>query len=1700
MTAEGVRATRTGDRYHYFWASRRALKLLDINADLEVVSIEGARDGETPPGEEIIDVGEYYGGATIDDCLRMRCIQLKHSTVRVDVPITSSELENTIAKFAGIYRDAATFGQHKKLEFSVVTNRRLNSNVRRSLADLAEPGGQDAHPVEAGLLRRYMGFGTDLSSELDFCARLVVDDGAPDINDVEHMLREELNQYIPGGGTGAETAELMEKVARLATSQSATRTLDRSMVLLTLRVYEDDLFPARPRIEALANPIRTADVDVVLARLRSFSSNKTLLTAVGGVGKSILTTLLRRDLDAVPDSLTIVFDCFAGGDYRRVTSKRHLHKIALTQIVNEISSRGLCSPLIPSAVADDRDYVRTFMRKLNEAADQLRAKNPEALLTVIVDAADNAIIAANEFGERAFITDLFRETWPTNARLVALSRPERADSLELPSDVASLNLIGFRPQETLAHLRSRFAEATEEQATHLHQLSGQNPRVQAMAMELAGTADETIAALEVASTRHGEPLDALLAAQVDAILEQGQMPEGALRGLCQALATLHPAIPLFVLGELAGLAVDAIRSFAAALGRGLHIDDESLQFRDEPTETWFRTTYRLSDQERRLFAQTATGLAERSPYMAKELPQVYFEAGMLDELMQLALSESSLPGDASDLQRKEISRSRVRYALAAALRSTRNTDAALLAVKAGEMSAGHARRMQMYRKNVDLTAAFLAPAVVESLCSGRELATDWPGSNLHVEAALLSYLQSSSETARSRYHSAVNNMRAILQLRQRDQRKLNADIDAHAVADLATAALNLEGPAAATAFVERWRPSEFVREVGGKLFARMGDAGRDTEISEAILAAKKKYVRLAAAEISFEYGIQLSPNASAVLVRMLRARQKPFKPHGRGYHPETDVRGVVWALLHGLKHRQLDHGEALRILDVHLPRHLPDRVGESWHGLPVTSTLLGYALRSRLAGTALSVESIASKSMVDTLAKPQVSGSGDARSFQANIPGLLPWATLLVDLILDGAIDDSSARLQELAAAAFTKVPSYQTPFVFINGAADLATRALVITQDAPSIDRLTQWIQDTGEALQRSRLAVIRNASRSNELASLAVATATVGFKLAQADRTDSENRVEELIALARAVLATSSAEARALFNAADDEAELVGDDLYTRWSGLTRTARSLAAGQQPQRAYRLFQIGEAIDRVTEWGAHELAGPLHHLDPSAYYTAVSRTRDRRTLDNSVLLTPIFKSAPELEGFSRLSLLALGPRADWREVVTSLQAEPKATATAILNAFTSVDRRAEDLPEEDSGASRWGLDGPEDRRSPSSEFAGADFTLEETWNLALGATHWYSDERRDLVAFACQQQSAHLADVIRALAHAVQATDRDLVSAARFATSATPSLGVSRALTELARSYAGRYAREICARGYGREELNDIATAGQLSVHDLLAIASLEMGRSAHQLNYGEYFNVASNIAELLPESGKEEVFDALTALFDDLAPPDTSSDGAFSALAPPPPDQDAGLAGLLWTALGDISVQLRWQAAHAVLLLVQLGDTTVLRQLAKFADGTHATDAYRDLRFPVYDLHSRMWLLLAIERASSEPNATNLTPFLPWLESIAHGPPHVVNQFLAMNSLRTLSNNGAIELSAAGTEALNLRLNPTTLELDWNARRSRPDPLASRADAIEPDTSYPFFFDFQQYWCRELADIFGSTEESVAKICEQDRRRPHRT
>ncbi|PYI37917.1 hypothetical protein CVS30_12670 [Arthrobacter psychrolactophilus] len=1679
-----VRTTRSGDRFHYLWASLRALRLLDSTSDLIKISVEGPAEGLDVPSDEVIDVAEYFGESSDSLPSRVHYHQLKHSSVRIEEGITASELSKTLAKFAVIYRDALAEGKTEEVQFSFVTNRRLNSKVRQTLDDL-RLGRMPSHKPEWQYLRAALGFGADSASEQQFCEQFTVDEGTVGVADVERFLADELKDYLPGGGTGSELADLLNQVSLMATYEAKSNTLTRHDLLVTLRTTENQLFPAMPVFEDLEHVIRTSDVDKVASALRAGTETKLLLTAHGGVGKSIFTGMLREEL--ADTSLTLIFDSFAGGDYRQIGQRRHQHKVALTQLANELASKGLSTALIPSQIADEGDYVRSFENKVRKACERLAVAQPGGIISIVIDAADNAVMAAAKFGERAFVADLFEIEWPSNFRLIALCRPERKELLELPGGVTEIELSGFDQLQTLAHLRTRFPAATKSQGAQLHVLSTGNPRVQAMAIEGAKSAGDAIAAIQIATNRPGETLDALLAEQVQKVASQGHLLPDELKRLCQALATMHPTIPLGDLAKITDLSEDAIRSFAVALGRGLHFNNNSLQFRDEPTETWFTNNHSLSPVEMRDFVTRVIPCANESAYVATVLPQLLFEARMLDELVELALSDEGLPTGIQDLQAQEISRARARFALGAALRSKRNSDAALLAVKAGMLSSGHARRMKMFRANPDIAARFLAWDVVDSLCSGRELTAGWPGSNLHVEALMLSILHERHDLGRARFTASYNTISAILRMDRDAQRDLHAEITPVVIADLAFAITNIEGPIAGIHFLARWRPNDFVREVSGSLASRLADAGRTDELSELmVLAASHKYIQIGICETMFDYGIVPSHAATTALSEMLKARKKPFT-HKRGPHIyDKDLRGVTWALMHAARNSAVTHTEALRILDIHL-MPLGNHAGEHWSGLLPTSCLIGHALKARLSEKTLGLEDVVAEEFFERLSKTKATSDRDTLSFNQNIPQLLPWATCLVGAVMDGPTESLSQTLAALATKDFTGKPHYEIPFVRINGVADFASRILSVVPDPTIIAQFESWHELMGESLTRSQLTTIRCAARSPALAGFAIAAVNRALTVSQKDRSNADMRVDELVELARAILATSEVEARAIFNIADSEAKLVGDDLSARWYALTNTAHRLGTGEEPERAYRLLQIGETLDTDEGSDVSQLANPLFSMHPPSYYAAASRQRDRRSLSFTRLLGPIMSSASRPDGpIGALAVEAFGAPTRWRTVVDRLSPQDAARLNHVYSESTTYLRRTSDVPREefDLGTSRnWqGSKKPK----PSKIVNRFVFTTMEGWDGAFAKARWYSDVRRKVIRRALSKVPAKLAESIRAFADSTNAREEDFVVTATFASEQTPSAGLNESVAYLADVFANRFASNIATRWYDRTELTKFAHAAGISTDTILEAGFVKLGEKAHTLKHTEYFSLASHIARTLEVSEAGHVFDALAALFDDLAPPATASDGPYTSIPHPPADLATCLAGLIWAALGDMSNARRWQAAHSVLLLVQMGDHNTLTKLAKFADRTNNSAPFHDSRFPRYELHSKMWLLFALDRAASEPNASLLEPFVPWILNVIDGPPHAVNQVLAQQTLQALSANGSIEPAHGWAGHLSRRLQAEWEELDWKGQSARNDPFTNAADAELGNGGHAFFFDFRSYWARDLGQVFGTTEEAV--------------
>src|SRR3972149_3518293 len=98
MDNELIRNSRRGDVFHYRWATRRCLRLIDPKSSLKCVVIEGSKES-TLVGEYVIDVAEYME-SDYSDKEKVTYFQLKHSTKRVSQHFNLSDFKDTIEGFA----------------------------------------------------------------------------------------------------------------------------------------------------------------------------------------------------------------------------------------------------------------------------------------------------------------------------------------------------------------------------------------------------------------------------------------------------------------------------------------------------------------------------------------------------------------------------------------------------------------------------------------------------------------------------------------------------------------------------------------------------------------------------------------------------------------------------------------------------------------------------------------------------------------------------------------------------------------------------------------------------------------------------------------------------------------------------------------------------------------------------------------------------------------------------------------------------------------------------------------------------------------------------------------------------------------------------------------------------------------------------------------------------------------------------------------------------------------------------------------------------------------------------------------------------------------------------------------------------------------------------------------------------------------
>lgn len=1694
MTTDLLRPSRDGDQFHYVWAARQALRLLEPGTRLDSIYVEGVSSGDGATGKalEVVDLAEYWGSSDLATADRVVYRQLKHSTTQIGDEWTASFLKGTLAgfakRFADILRKQPDFAD--RVFFEVVSNRPASPGVHAAISELATeraPSSVSRNAIR--YIRQQIGGVLTAPQIAQLCRQLRIDDTAPSLLRLRPLFEQDVSALLPGAPADS-ALRLKEMIGSRATSQYADNPrVDKVVVLAAIGTSEEALLPAPNLVQAPETVVPTAHLATVTEQLKLPEASPILVHAPGGVGKSVLANNIGASMPA--GSVTVVYDCFGNGTYRSPSSLRHEPKRALVQIVNELAAQGLCDPLIPSDTAEPDDYFRVFKKRLNNAAQIVATRSPDALLVLVIDAADNAVLVAAENGTRAFAPGLLRESMPANARLLMLCRTERRQLLNPPPGHRDVALSGFTQAESAVLLRASFPRADDRDTAEFHARTGGNPRVQVTALASAASLPEVLNHLGPAGgadrDRFGELMDNLMDQVKDRHHQSTEIGQ-----ICIGLAALRPMVPIRVLAQLAQVDVALVESFVADLGHPLLIDGGAVQFRDEPTESWFRERFRPVGEGLDALLAKLKPIAAADPYAAASIPALLWEARRVDDLIKLALSNDDLPfSDENDephnLQRTEIDQERAQFALKAALRESREFEAARLAIKVGALAAGRTRRLEIFREHTDLAAAFLDPHIVEQLVADRSMTGTWPNSNLPIEGALLSGADGRLHQARSRLRSAQTWMRAWT--RDAQQRGENSGVSHTDIAQVAWGLLKTDGTKACAEFLNRWNPKTVAFDAGIIVVRRLIDADRISDLNGLASADGQPFLAFAVAQGCAEAGQQIDASAVGEVIDALTAATGRLELSDRTTHDYTGggisdngVAAVTWAVASGLRHGLLGGAAAAELIGRYLPEDLGHRDGGQHFEQGTLGLLAGFALQSRARGQAFDSDAVAGPRVREAKDKPSYLSTREAHDYNANVTPLTGWLELWID-VLTGSRNHAVERYGQLETV-FTKSFSYEPPRFFLNSVCRIAAHALTAITDEGAHHRYLAFCTSNASSLTDATLTrAVRICAAHPHLHELANELAMAVRNSIDDMRTDAGTMINSLIMLSRATYRLADFEARAHFEQAVAVADRLGDDAHQRWTMVVQLTDAASATNygQPERAYRLAQVAENLEPYLGDGIY-LADALQSVGKLCTPAAIamgSRWRDRRVITVNDLGralasgdNPLLQTAP----IAATALLPLSDHRDSLDVITNAMRHHPERASLFIKVLGERERAVRHWPESlrklDEVAAETHTSLAETSFAPDTRTALKDTT-------SVHSRRWYGDDAvdrhennaipsYDLMSPAgwseALEQQARYTRIggVYAQAANVPATRKiGMVNAFsqcphisawdvdRLIATISPfdhlSAGLRAEIRKLAKTAISRFCRDLVLRTWDRINFDDLAAATREQSPDYIGQALRAVGATAPRFTADEAFALASRLSTRITPQQASRLLDEGLHLFDEVADAD-AGDGRFEGLPPVPESVPHAVAGMLWATLADTDDANRWRAAHSVRLLLALDCRDITGLLLDFSLGRRSTEPFIDARLPFYGRHARQWLLLALARAAQDTEAqAAAASFEPLLRHVLlDADPHIVMQHSARVATLALKQRSLISLNEIESKAVLAIGTPTavTLVAGWATNR----------------------------------------------------------
>lgn len=1714
-----VRSSRDGDVFHYYWAARRCLQLIPFNSKLNSISIEGSStlesnvDSSIKEGDEVIDVAEYYDGSSFEIASKVVYIQLKHSTREPNKDFTASGIWHTVESFSKRFEEyLQKYNEDeclKKLKFKFVTNRPISEKILQTVID-AKNQTSPSYPKEFSKLENMTGFKGERLTK--FCEILEIKGKQPNFIQQKQLLLNSFSNELPGLQE-ASPILLKNLVHEKALSISEENNIiQRNDVLRVLNTNTEKLLPAPSKISLPVNVFERDQTLEIIKKIESIDSGMIIIEADGGVGKTILSMQL---YEKISKSHNVLFDCFANGEYRSTSKHRHTCQTAIVQIINELAIKGLCDLIIPSVNATSTDYLKLFIQRLHQSINSIRNQNKKSGINIIIDAADNAQMASEDFnGTDSFAKLLLKEPIPEGVKIIYTSRDYRVSKLDPPPNYTQLKLRPFSENETKIHLCQYYEKLNKTDIEEFHKITSANPRIQSRMLSLEDPFQKMMIRIGSRPLSIEDTLQKLFQQSLKKVIyESGKIESGSLESICKALSVLRPRIPIDVLSKITRVTTSAIKSFATDVGSPLMVIDNTLQFYDEPAETWFRENYYPEINELKEYINVLKPYAKQSAYISGLLPSLMLKANEYDQLISIALESEHLPD--TEIEKREIEYQRFQFAFKASLRLKKYKNAAMLCYKASNVMLGKERQLYLFSENTDLVSEFFGDNEILDFFSNNEFEDNWFGSRFVFESAILSGKKGLKSDAQSKYRVAKDFLSGFLRNRNKNNR--DESIKDYEIAEIIYTVLNLYGTKYAAISLRKWIPRKISFSIGNIISEKLISHNRIEELIELSLHAGNDIgLVLAVNNHLSSIGKLLPKECINRVFKIVSSTLVNFKGMFSSDYKSTVLKTIISLIQSVILHSIEDIPKCIDLLKRYIPKRYSGlTTSHSESRIPL---LQAYALLKVLKNNLKEISTFNIEEFLNEEVKKDSHKYRQIKNYTKQLsPICQQWTNSLIN-------KNKYSKSSEWFSTLLIKVNKLRNGYPRTNQDSEIVgLLQKIMALQTENIADLTQlffsWYNDSNVYCSTPKIIeYIYLFSQDENLHELAIKFLKIAYKLTVSERDDAQYTAEYILKLARAILPVSKEESKYYFNEAIKFTENIGAENYTRWSSILSFAEKAALEDKnhDEITYKLARCGELVrsyvyrDKHFQWT--DTTKTMTKLSPHSALTILSRWRDRKfgigrnllvdvvetiisenKIDNKLLLP--FIAYKYNWNFAQLYDLALESNhtTSSKQKFSDCLVEYYKLAIKSSDIWDSIHESSirhsvniENLDEIKRHAKKKSIEGDpssnEITKVCADTFLGLDFC--ESSDIQIGferykekydSNHFGSFISAIFVFISVNKRICFLDSVFKVQDFTVYGSAQLIIN---VPDQWLDQQSVKQKLREIyLRVIEQNHFSIFFHREYDYLHIKEVCAKLNIKKSQIVEIILSATANSPELLSSERFFELAGLLSLENSPCESNEVLELALSQFDELLE-DDDGDGHWRQELMPLETIDAAVSGYIFSGMSHPTPEQRWESSHAFCLACSLGISTITENILKFIK-TDQTLPFNHPGFVNYNYYAKTWLLFSLLRMSNK-DPKSILIYKEFIKD--HSKPenkHILIRYLSILALAQLNSKNYINPK--------LQENHEIFNLFHISKNS-----VNLSHSTSENTDLYFGIDFEPYWFSPLADCFCINEKDVTVIVEK--------